>query len=327
VDWIWDGYLRHGGITLLTGLWKAGKTTLFSHLLGSISRGETQFLGRALSPTKVLLITQETDDLWDGRTKEHGLSDERIFIQRGAGDFPQPFLGRPTQTEWEAFITHLAKAIREERYGLIIVDVLSDFWPVEDENNASEVTDALQPLRQLCHEGAGILLLHHPTKGKPAKGMAARGSGALPGFVDVLLELRFVQQSDVTCSRRLLTGRSRYPRTPSDLVIELTTQGYVALKSDKEKARGEAAKIKQEAMLILKNLPTEPPGRTAEELAEMVPRGSRKKETHIRRIRDLLSKGAECGTWRREGAGTKTDPYRFWLSEEPGKDAASPGAN
>jgi hypothetical protein len=28
VDWLWDGYLARGSVTLLTSQWKTGKTTL-----------------------------------------------------------------------------------------------------------------------------------------------------------------------------------------------------------------------------------------------------------------------------------------------------------
>ena len=33
VTWQWDGWLATGFITLLVGLWKAGKTTLRGHIL------------------------------------------------------------------------------------------------------------------------------------------------------------------------------------------------------------------------------------------------------------------------------------------------------
>src|SRR5450755_3582489 len=32
-DWLWQGYLRPGAVTLLTSLWKSGKSTLLSVLL------------------------------------------------------------------------------------------------------------------------------------------------------------------------------------------------------------------------------------------------------------------------------------------------------
>jgi hypothetical protein len=34
-----------------------------------------------------------------------------------------------------------------------------------------------------------VLLVHHPRKGKTLAGQAARGSGALPSFVDILIEM------------------------------------------------------------------------------------------------------------------------------------------
>ena len=32
VSWLWDGFLAAGNLTLLTSLWKSGKTTLVSCL-------------------------------------------------------------------------------------------------------------------------------------------------------------------------------------------------------------------------------------------------------------------------------------------------------
>ena len=49
--------------------------------------------------------------------------------------------------------------------------------------------DALAPLRRLTSSGMAVLLLHHPRKEASADGRAARGSGALSGFADVLVEM------------------------------------------------------------------------------------------------------------------------------------------
>src|SRR4051794_30842090 len=43
--WLWDGYIAAGSISLLTSLWKSGKTTLVSLLLAQMSKGGT-FAGR-----------------------------------------------------------------------------------------------------------------------------------------------------------------------------------------------------------------------------------------------------------------------------------------
>src|SRR5690349_1174832 len=38
-DWIWEGVAARAYITLLTALWKSGKSTLIAHLLRDLSRG------------------------------------------------------------------------------------------------------------------------------------------------------------------------------------------------------------------------------------------------------------------------------------------------
>ena len=38
-DWLWRGYLAPGQLTLLTSLWKSGKTTLLSVLLALLHQG------------------------------------------------------------------------------------------------------------------------------------------------------------------------------------------------------------------------------------------------------------------------------------------------
>ena len=39
IDWLWQGYLARGSLTLLTSLWKAGKTTLLTGLLQRLGSG------------------------------------------------------------------------------------------------------------------------------------------------------------------------------------------------------------------------------------------------------------------------------------------------
>lgn len=39
-DWLLPGFVSRGNMTLLTSMWKAGKTTLLTHLLARRSTGE-----------------------------------------------------------------------------------------------------------------------------------------------------------------------------------------------------------------------------------------------------------------------------------------------
>jgi AAA domain-containing protein len=306
-EWIWKGYLPERAIVLFTALWKAGKTTLLTHLLKAMSDGRDEFCGLPLRPGKVLVVTQETDAIWNDRQKLHGLKDEIVHFQRGADDYPQPFKGKPSRLQWEALIRHLADCVRRDGYKLVVIDPLPDFWPVKDENDASEQTAALLPLRQITYAGACVLLLHHPRKSDGNEGTAARGSGALSGFVDVILEMRRSNPKDLNNPRRVLTGLSRYNETPRELVVELTANGYVA-----RGTKGEAASV-DEGDSILSLLPHEGPGATVKELAPRWKEGKgRKPDTVRRRLSGLLQDGHKDRKWNRDGEGTRSKPFRYW---------------
>ena len=55
--WLWNGYLMPGDVTLLTSLWKTGKTTLLTGLLQHLENG-TPFLGRTVQQGRALIVGQ-----------------------------------------------------------------------------------------------------------------------------------------------------------------------------------------------------------------------------------------------------------------------------
>jgi hypothetical protein len=312
VEWLWEGYVPRRAIVLLTALWKSGKTTLLTHLLKAMGDGQEEFCGLALRPCKVLMVTQEGDGIWTQRRQQHGLKDEVLHFQRGPDDYPQPFRGKPSQKEWDALARHLERVVLEDGFGLVVIDPLADFWPVKDENNASEQTTALLPLRRVTHAGASVLLLHHPRKSDGTEGTAARGSGQLPAFVDVILELRRANPANLKDTCRVITALSRYDETPREWVIELTGGGYVARGGTKAEAVTNARRGREDAS-IASLLPTHPPGLTVNELLASWPGGQGKNsETARRRLSQILQEGYRLEKWHREGTGKKNDPYRFW---------------
>src|SRR5206468_12495095 len=58
VPWIWHGYLARHSLTLLTGQWKIGKTTLLAALLARMGSGG-ELAGRPVSPGRAIVITEE----------------------------------------------------------------------------------------------------------------------------------------------------------------------------------------------------------------------------------------------------------------------------
>src|SRR5262245_9736328 len=97
-EWLWHGYIARGNLTLLTSLWKAGKTTLVTGLLQHLANGQT-FLGRACSASRTLVISEESRQHWRERLRT-------MPVESGSRLLPRPFLGRPTSEQWQLLVDH-----------------------------------------------------------------------------------------------------------------------------------------------------------------------------------------------------------------------------
>jgi len=204
------------------------------------------------------------------------------------------------------FIDHLAKLVTERRFDAVVLDTWSAMSPSPDENDAARMLTALTPLNRISEAGAAVLLVHHPRKSDGGEGMAARGSGALPGFVDIILELRRFAPSERADRRRTLTCFSRFDESPAEAVVELTGDGY---RSVGTKA---AARQTDRLATLADMLPTEGPGLTVQELRDaMTPKPG------LRTVRADLAEGARLGRWLQSGAGTKGDPHRYSANSVP----------
>src|SRR5262249_46435079 len=269
------GFLAKDAVTLHSALWKAGKTTLLGPLLRHLGAGGT-FLGQAVSPAKVLYVSEESSGLWAERRDRLQWGDWVHFIL-------QPFLATPTPERCQQFLEHLNTKAGQLEASVIVLDPLSALWPVTKENDAAEVRAACLPLRKLA-KGRSILLVHHLRKNDGQEATAARGSGALTAFADILLELRRYNAGDLTCRRRTIRGYSRYNCTPAEVVIELNEEGTdYSTHGTKEATQNDA--IKQ---AILGTLPSEPPGQTVEEILAEWPDDDKPSHTNLYQV---LKKG------------------------------------
>src|SRR5580765_7218724 len=68
-DWILPGFIARGNMTLLTSLWKSGKTTLLTHLLARRGTGKP-LLDRPVAPGKSVVITEEPRAFWAERCRQ-----------------------------------------------------------------------------------------------------------------------------------------------------------------------------------------------------------------------------------------------------------------
>src|SRR5438309_7138759 len=87
-DWLLPGFVARGSMTLLTSMWKAGKTTLLAHLLARRVGGQA-LLGRPVSPGKTIVISEEPRPLWADRCRQFDFGGQLCL-------FPQPFPHLPS---------------------------------------------------------------------------------------------------------------------------------------------------------------------------------------------------------------------------------------
>jgi phage/plasmid primase-like uncharacterized protein len=281
-DWILEDYLPAGSLALIAGKPKEGKTTLVYEFAVKVAQGGV-FLGRTTRKGGVLILAVE----------EHR-RDVKLRLQNlGAEGLDDLYLHIGALSPTPTFFAHLSTFIHDHDIRLVIIDTLAAFWSVDNENDASEMTKAVKPLLRLARESeACILLIHHARKSEGSHGDEIRGSGALFGLVDIAI----VMKRHSVETQRLLQAQSRYPETPSELVLELREHGYVALGDPA--AVGKADKLRR-----LRAVLTDDPQET-ESLAKKAGL-SRRDAT---RLLDLLVKDEET---IREGKGKRNDPHRF----------------
>jgi hypothetical protein len=293
-QWLWQGYFARDGITLLSALWKSGKTTLISHLLRALQDGR-DFCGLPTRKATTLVVSEESQSLWSKRRDALGLSDAHWFKIR-------PFVGKPSYGLWEEFIGWLADKLIDRPADLIVFDTISALWPVKDENDAAQVQRALMPLR-LLSEGRTLAMSHHLGKSGGSEGTASRGSGALPAFVDLILEMRRFAPDDRADHRRVLSAWGRYDDVPAELVIELADGTYRGL-GDRNEASMAGVTETLSGFLTAD-------GMTYEEIVEQWPGDSAPRRVTLLAA---LQAGIAQGYFTRTGIGKKGDPHRYAVS-------------
>jgi hypothetical protein len=282
VDYVWDEYLAVGGFGVIAGKPKEGKTTLCFELAVKVALG-LPFLGRQTQKCGVLILSLE----------EHAREVRMRLRNLGATELPNLFIHVGPMEPTATVLNGIKFFAQEHGVRLILIDTLSAFWKIENENDAAEMTKVVKPLLDLAREsGACVLLIHHARKSDGQYGDEIRGSGALFAAVDVAL---IIKRHEVQ-TQRLLQAQSRYPETPSELVVELRETGYVALGDPA--STGKAAKLSKMIAALTDTL------ETVDTIATRA--GLSKREGH--RLLEILVKEGKA---IRTGKGVKGDQYRF----------------
>jgi hypothetical protein len=216
-DWLWQGYLRPGAVTLLTSLWKSGKSTLLAVLLSRLKSGGV-LAGLPVRAGRAVVVSEEPPQLWWERG--HNLA-----LDGPVQWFCKPFQGKPAAQQWLDLLALIGRMHDRQPLDLLAIDPLANLASMRTENDAAEMLKAVAPLQRLTSRGVSVLLCHHPKKGPVLPGQAARGSGALSAYADIILEMQAVCRRNPQDRRRRLRAYSRYAATPPTWVIEWTADG------------------------------------------------------------------------------------------------------
>lgn len=291
-DWLWEGLIARGAITLLVGAPKGGKTTFADALIGAMGRGDP-FLGRRTRRTKVVFLTEERPDTFVEKARRFELLGVEVYVL---------FRHETFGLSWEDVANEATRFAKEVGADLLVVDTFADWAGLrgDAENDAGAILQAMEPLKKAAGARLAVLPIHHHRKSAGEYGERVRGSSALTGVVDIIVELERSGSDDGT---RILRALGRFQATPSEpLAIRLVGSEYELLgdAGDLRQARIESEQERYiEAVRALGTA-------TAKQVAERL---DVSKDTAYRSLAALH----EGGKLARQGAGVVNDPYRFRL--------------
>src|SRR5207249_10415484 len=175
----------------------------------------------ATTATPVVYLTEEPVWTVDEKVKQWALDDSILWLQHT----------ETAEMKWATVVEEAVQAAKEAEAKLLIVDTLPQWAQLrgETENHSGEMLAAVRPLQIAAQKhGLAVLILTHHRKSEGDYGTRIRGSGALPGAVDIILELeRPKKREEDREGYRIVRTESRFKATPPELLIKLNPEGYV----------------------------------------------------------------------------------------------------
>lgn len=206
-DWVIEEMVYAGGLTLIAGAPKAGKSTVIADAIRNLKAGR-EWIGLATRDAAVLYLTEER-----GIAVRHKLGDLAIDVMDSGSAALADIGKRPGASRGfkGALVEAQFWAIAHPR-GLVVIDTLAIWADVEDENSASEMTRAINAVKRAFYgTDTAVVLVHHTRKSGGMNGEAIRGSSSIQATVDMTVEVAY--RTDNRSDDRVLyvAGRAVFP--------------------------------------------------------------------------------------------------------------------
>ncbi len=179
VDYLLEGRLVAGTVSVFVAKPKVGKSTLARNLALAVSTGR-DFLGCRTRQGEVIYLALE----------ERPEDVKADFVAMGATG-REPIHIHAASAPEDAMLA-LVELVRERKPALVMIDPLFRLTRVRDEKAYAEIYNALGPLIDLAREtGTHIVLTHHAGKSLKADAIdSPLGSTALGGIVATLVVIK-----------------------------------------------------------------------------------------------------------------------------------------
>jgi hypothetical protein len=298
IDWLVDGLIPVGGIVVVAGKPKAGKSTTIRDGALAMTRGGEWLDRRCYGPATVWYLALE------GRRRDI----RAHFRQMGAmpTDPLHVFVGQAPRD----IIVAVDDLAARDRPAAIIVDTLQRFLRAEDTDSYSEMTTLFDLLIGIAQRsGAAIILLHHAGKSDRAGIDAILGSTAIAGSADTIVLLNRTDRY-----RTISTVQRVGDDLPETVILLDADTGRVRLGGSRKDADRDTL-----ATALLEALQAAGRPVTREEWFETV---EGRRQTKLDAFRAATGNRNVILT----GSGTRNDPRRYaWTLADSGSAVPSIG--
>lgn len=188
IDHIVKGVLFVKSVNVWLGKFGSKKTWSVIDLAVCVGVGK-DFLGIDTKQMRVLIIDEESGDTRLSMRLAAALRGEEAYE---AAEISFISLAGFNLLKNPGDAKLLQLCIEEKQAGLVIIDALADIMLGGDENAVKDTQPVFAALRHIAEvTGAAILVIHHTNKAGDY-----RGSSAIPGAIDSMLEIKSDEGSD-----------------------------------------------------------------------------------------------------------------------------------
>jgi DNA polymerase-1 len=230
IDWFIDGVLGRGLITELVAKVKLGKTTFMLQGIRAGIAGDAEYCGRAVKPLRAAYVTEEGYQTFQIAMHRYGLNDlvdhDAFFT---VFDFETEQVD-PRKNNLPFVVDSLIRHCAEDHIDVVILDTISIIAGLDEEDHSGKAAGVMAEIRRLATAGLAVAILRHSRKSGGDVGDAGRGSSAISGYCDILLQIEPFKGDEETTSARVMRTKSRLGvYEPLMLSFDKLTERYASV--------------------------------------------------------------------------------------------------